>query len=140
MLGAFALVQLRSSDPMVDLRLFRDPRFAGASAGVMALFFALTAATFLLTQVYQFVLGLSPLQAGLRALPPALTVAVVSPLGARLAQKTGPRAPIATGLALATGGRSTRPRPCRSRGAQWAHSRRVGAQRQPRGCRRFGAR
>ena len=104
LLGAFAVVQLRTTEPMVDLRLFQNPRFAGASASVMALFFALTAATFLLTQVYQFVLGLSPLQAGLRALPPALMVAVVSPLGARLAQKTGPRTPIAAGLALATAG------------------------------------
>jgi EmrB/QacA subfamily drug resistance transporter len=104
LLGAFAVVQLRSTEPMVDLHLFSNPRFAGASAGVMALFFALTAATFLLTQVYQFVLGLSPLQAGLRALPPALMVAIVSPLGARLAEKTGPRTPIAAGLALATGG------------------------------------
>jgi EmrB/QacA subfamily drug resistance transporter len=104
LLGAFAVVQLRTPEPMVDLRLFRNPRFAGASAGVMALFFALTAATFVLTQVYQFVLGLSPLQAGLRALPPALMVAVVSPIGARVAEKSGPRAPIAAGLALATGG------------------------------------
>jgi EmrB/QacA subfamily drug resistance transporter len=104
LLAAFALVQLRAVEPMVDLRLFRNRRFAGASVGVTALFFALTAATFLLTQVYQFVLGLSPLEAGLRALPPALMVAVVSPIGARLAQKTGPRAPIAAGLALATAG------------------------------------
>jgi len=104
LLAAFALVQLRSTEPMVDLRLFGNRWFAGACAGIMALFFALTAATFLLTQVYQFVLGLSPLQAGLRALPPALMVAVVSPLGARLAQKTGPRTPIAAGLALASAG------------------------------------
>jgi len=104
LLAAFALVQLRAAEPMVELRLFRNRRFAGACAGVMALFFALTGATFLLTQAYQFVLGLSPLQAGLRALPPALMVAVVSPLGARLAQKTGPRTPIGAGLALATAG------------------------------------
>jgi len=104
LLAAFAVVQLRSSEPMVDLRLFAQPRFAGASVGVMALFFALTAATFLLTQVYQLVLGLSPLQAGLRALPPALMVAALSPLGARIATKTGPRAPIAAGLALASAG------------------------------------
>ncbi len=104
LLGAFATVQLRSTEPMVDLRLLTNPRFAGASAGVMALFFALTAATFLLTQVYQFVLGLSPLQAGLRALPPALMVAVVSPIGAKIADKAGPRTPIAAGLTLATGG------------------------------------
>jgi predicted MFS family arabinose efflux permease len=89
---------------MVDLRLFANPRFAGASLGVMALFFSLTAATFVLTQIYQFVLGFSPLQAGLRALPPALMIAVASPLGARISAKSGPRTPIATGLVLATTG------------------------------------
>jgi EmrB/QacA subfamily drug resistance transporter len=104
LLAAFALTQLRSSAPMVDLRLFRNPRFAGASLGVTALFFALTAATYALTQIYQFVLGYSPLQAGLRSLPSALMVAILSPIGPRIAAKTGPRAPIATGLALATGG------------------------------------
>jgi EmrB/QacA subfamily drug resistance transporter len=104
LLGAFAVVQLRSAEPMVDLRLFANPRFAGASLGVMALFFALTAATFLLTQIYQFVLGFSALQAGLRALPPALMVVVASPIGARIAAKTGPRTPIASGLALSSAG------------------------------------
>jgi hypothetical protein len=104
LLGAFAAVQLRAAEPMVDLRLFASPRFAGASLGVMALFFALTAATFVLTQIYQFVLGFSPLQAGLRALPPALMVAVLSPIGARISAKAGPRAPIAAGLTLATAG------------------------------------
>ena len=104
LLAAFAVVQLRSADPMVDLRLFRNPGFAGASLGLMALFFALTAATFVLTQIYQFVLGYSPLEAGLRSLPPALMVAATAPLGARIAGKAGPRVPIAAGLALATGG------------------------------------
>jgi EmrB/QacA subfamily drug resistance transporter len=104
LLVLFAAVQLRTSEPMVDLRLFANPRFAGASLGVMALFFALTAATFVLTQIYQFVLGFSPLQAGLRALPPALMVAALSPLGARVATRIGARVPIAGGLGLATGG------------------------------------
>ncbi|MGO9752298.1 MAG: DHA2 family efflux MFS transporter permease subunit [Solirubrobacteraceae bacterium] len=104
LLATFAVLQLRASDPMVELRLFANPRFGGASAGITALFFALTSATFLLTQIYQFVLGYSPLAAGLRALPPALVVGVVSPLGARVAAKTGPRLPVAAGLMLATCG------------------------------------
>jgi len=104
LLGGFALLQLRSAEPMVDLRLFGNPRFAGASGSVTALFFALSATTFLLTQIYQFVLGYTPLQAGLRTLPPALMVAIFAPVGEKIAAKAGARAPITAGLAVATAG------------------------------------
>ncbi len=59
---------------------------------------------FLTTQVYQIVLGYSPLAAGLRALPPALTLAVAAIVGAHLAKRTGARVPVAGGLALVTAG------------------------------------
>ena len=104
LLSAFVAIQLRAAEPMVDLRLFANPRFAGASASVTALFFALTGATFVLTQIYQFVLGYSPLQAGLRSLAPALMVVLFAPIGERLAARHGARTPIAAGLALATVG------------------------------------
>jgi len=102
LLAAFITTQLRAADPMVDLRLFTNPRFAGASTSVSVLFFALTGATFVLTQIYQFVLSYSPLQAGLRSLPPALMVVVFAPIGERLAARHGARTPIAAGLTLAT--------------------------------------
>jgi EmrB/QacA subfamily drug resistance transporter len=104
LLVAFVTQQIRRSDPLIDLRLFANPRFSAASGAVMALFFALTAATFVLTQIYQFVLGYSPLAAGLRALAPALMVAIAAPIGAKIAAAKGPRLPITTGLLLATGG------------------------------------
>src|SRR4029078_10107709 len=40
-LGAAALRQRRVPGPLLDLTLFRDPRFSAASASVMVLFFAL---------------------------------------------------------------------------------------------------
>ncbi len=104
LLVVFAIQQVRHTDPLIDLRLFTNPRFSAASGAVMALFFALTAATFLLTQIYQFVLGYSPLAAGLRALAPALMVAIAAPIGAKIAAGKGPRLPITAGLTLATGG------------------------------------
>ncbi len=104
LLVAFAAQQIRRADPLIDLQLFANPRFSAASGGVMALFFALTAATFVLTQIYQFVLGYSPLAAGLRALAPAVMVAIAAPFGAKIAEARGPRLPITTGLILATGG------------------------------------
>src|SRR5204863_8535733 len=40
-LVAFVVQQRRAADPLLDLDLFRDPRFSAASATIMVLFFAL---------------------------------------------------------------------------------------------------
>jgi Major Facilitator Superfamily len=68
------------------------------------MFFALAGVVFLTTQVYQFVLGYTPLQAGLRSLPSAAMLAVVSPLSAQRAKRTGARLPVTVGLATVTAG------------------------------------
>jgi hypothetical protein len=102
LLGSFTTVELRSGHPMIQLALFRNSRFTAASAAIMMLFFALTGVTFLLTQIYQLVLGYSTLGAGLRALPSALALALVSPLGGRIARCIGTRLTVAGGLTLTT--------------------------------------
>jgi len=104
LLAAFAVWEKRSSHPMLPLALFRDRAFAGAAAAIMLLFFALTGGVFLLTQIYQFVLGYSPLAAGVRTLPSAAMLAIASPVGARIARRFGTRVPVVAGLALMTGG------------------------------------
>src|SRR5215831_18729728 len=104
LLAAFAVWEKRSSHPMLPLALFRDRAFAGAAAAIMLLFFALTGGVFLLTQIYQFVLGYSPLAAGLRTLPSAAMLAIASPVGARIARRFGTRVPVVAGLTLMTGG------------------------------------
>ena len=40
-LGAFARWQLRSPHPMLDVRLFRNPRFSAASGAIALAFFGL---------------------------------------------------------------------------------------------------
>ena len=67
--GAWALVELRSSHPMVDLRIFKNARFSAASFSVTMIFLALFGWLFLFTQQMQFVLGYDTLQAGVRGLP-----------------------------------------------------------------------
>ncbi len=54
---------------MLDVRFFKNPRFSAASLGITLIFFAMFGAIFLLTQYMQFVLGYSPLEAGIRLLP-----------------------------------------------------------------------
>ena len=104
LLAGFGVREARSAHPMLPLRLFRNPRFTGAGVSITVLFFALSGVVFLSTQIYQFVLGYSPLAAGVRALPSAAALAVFSPLGASLAKRAGVRVPVTLGLAAVTAG------------------------------------
>jgi EmrB/QacA subfamily drug resistance transporter len=97
-LAAWVGMELRSSHPMVDLRIFRNARFSAASFSVTMIFLGLFGWLFLFTQQMQFVLGYDALQAGVRALPFALTIGVVSQPAATLAARIGTKAVVSTGL------------------------------------------
>jgi EmrB/QacA subfamily drug resistance transporter len=103
-LAAFVRYELRSSHPMVDLRVFRNARFSAASFAVTMIFLALFGWLFLFTQQLQFVLGYSTLAAGVRALPFALAVGVTAQPAVKLAARFGNRIVVAAGLALMAGG------------------------------------
>jgi len=103
-LAAFVALELRSSHPMVDLRIFRNPRFSAASFAVTMVFLALLGWLFLFTQQMQVVLGYDPLQAGVRALPFAFTLAALSQPAVKMAARLGAKPVVASGLALMGGG------------------------------------
>ncbi|MGH9264986.1 MAG: MFS transporter, partial [Acidimicrobiales bacterium] len=68
--------------------------------GVTMVFFALFGSAFVQTQYLQFVLGYSALEAGLRVAPIALVLMVAAPLSARLVERVGTKAVVASGLAI----------------------------------------
>ena len=78
----FAAWELHTEHPMLDVRFFKNPRFSAASATITLTYFALFGSTFLLTQYFQFVLGYSPLKAGLMTAPVAVGLMVGAPSGA----------------------------------------------------------
>jgi EmrB/QacA subfamily drug resistance transporter len=104
LLTGFVTWEARAEHPMLPLRLFRNPRFTGAGLAITVLFFALSGVVFLSSQIYQFVLGYSPLAAGVRALPSAAALAVMSPVGAFLAKRAGVRVPVILGLVMLAAG------------------------------------
>jgi MFS family permease len=97
-LGGFAAWEQRSEHPMLDLRYFRDRRFSASSVSVMLVFFAMFGTFFLMTQYLQLVHGYSALEAGLRTLPSALMMMVVSPSSARMVERFGARRVVTFGL------------------------------------------
>jgi EmrB/QacA subfamily drug resistance transporter len=101
LLGGFFWWQRTTDHPMLDLKFFRNPRFSAASTGIATAFFALFGATFLLTQYMQFVMGFTPLEAGIRLLPFAGVILVMSPLSARIVEHIGTKVTVASGLTIA---------------------------------------
>jgi EmrB/QacA subfamily drug resistance transporter len=86
--------------PMLDTSFWRNPRFSGASAGIMLLFFAMFGSLFLLTQYLQIVMGYTALQAGIRLLPMAVSMLIVAPTSARIVERVGTKIVVTTGLTL----------------------------------------
>jgi EmrB/QacA subfamily drug resistance transporter len=100
LLMAFIVGERRADAPMLDVRLFTNMRFSAASASVTIAFFTLFGFIFLITQFFQFVRGYSPLSTGVHLLPVAISVAVGSTVGTRLAVRVGTKTVVTSGLAL----------------------------------------
>ena len=95
----FALWERRQRDPLIDVTLFTNLRFSAASGAVTVAFFALFGFIFLITQFMQQLQGFGPLGTGVRILPVALSIAVGSILGTRLAvSQVGTKAVVFLGL------------------------------------------
>jgi len=103
-LGVFVAWESHSRHPMLDLRLFSNRRFSVAAASESFGTFALLGALFLQTQVLQFDLGYSPLQAGVRILPVAALLVVSAPLSPVVARFAGIRLTVACALTAIAGG------------------------------------
>ncbi len=102
LLALFGWWESRRDEPMLDLRLLRNARFSAASGAVTLTFFALFGSLFLITQYMQFVMGYSALEAGLRYLPLAGMMFITAPTSAKLVERVGTKAVVASGLGLVT--------------------------------------
>ncbi len=96
----FVSVELRQSQPMLDLSLFRRPAFSGASIVAFTLSASFFAMFLYLTLYIQDVLGYTPLQAGLRFLPSTLLSFLVAPIAGRLSVRVPVRLLLGSGLLL----------------------------------------
>jgi EmrB/QacA subfamily drug resistance transporter len=102
--ACFVMWELHSQSPMLDVRVFENPRFSAASGAITLTFLALFGTIFLLTQYMQLVLGYSTLKAGAVLLPHAVVLMVLAPLSPRWVHRFGSKLVVATGMAIAAFG------------------------------------
>jgi len=103
-LSVFVWWELRTDQPMLNIRFFENPRFSAAALSVSLVFFAMLGAIFLLTQYLQFIHRYTPLEAGVRTAPLALVMMVFAPVSGRLAPRLGNKVLVTTGMAVAAVG------------------------------------
>ncbi len=99
-LTGFLILQSRGILPMVPLELFRSRPVAVSVSVGFAFMVGFYGLVFLLSLYLQEHRGLSPLETGLAFLPMTALTAFVNPVLARIAERFGPRVPIAAGQFL----------------------------------------
>lgn len=105
LLTLFLWWETRTKHPMLNLSFFDNPRFSAAAGAITLVFFAMFGTVFMLTQYLQFVLGYTPLEAGVRVMPVA-TMVIAAPLSARFTEKFGTKRVVASGLVVVAGAMS----------------------------------
>jgi EmrB/QacA subfamily drug resistance transporter len=100
LLAGFVAWELRTPQPMLPMRFFRDRAFSAANGASLFMYFGMFGSIFLLTQFFQTAQGYSPLEAGIRVLPWTAMPIFVAPIAGALSDRIGGRPFMATGLAL----------------------------------------
>ncbi|MFI2510934.1 MFS transporter [Streptomyces sp. NPDC018972] len=100
LLTAFVRRQRRRAHPLVDLRMFARPAFSTSVGCIVLAMLALVGLELIAAQYLQLVLGLSPLETGLRLLPLTIAAMAAGLAGARMLRRFGPRRMVCSGFCL----------------------------------------
>ncbi|MFG1805441.1 MFS transporter [Streptomyces sp. NPDC049040] len=100
LLTVFLVRQTTLAEPLLDLRLFRNPAFSGAISANVVTMFAASVLSLGFSLYFQVVRGWSPLTAGLAVLPGPLAAAVTAPAAGALIPLIGRARTVAAGLFL----------------------------------------
>jgi DHA2 family multidrug resistance protein-like MFS transporter len=101
MIVIFVKRNLSSSDPMLDVRLFKKRSFSAGTIAAFMTMFAMTSVLLLASQWLQVVEELSPFKVGLYLLPMAIGDMVFAPIAPGLAARFGPKIVLPSGIGIA---------------------------------------
>nr|WP_329602569.1 MFS transporter [Mycolicibacterium phocaicum] len=99
-LVAFAMMELRRADPLLDMRLFGDRGFAACAVSLVLHFVVIFGVFFLLVQYLQLISGYSPIRSALALTPLIVPIVAVSVAAPQLAARCGLRVMLAGGLGM----------------------------------------
>ncbi|MHB9849021.1 MFS transporter [Streptomyces krungchingensis] len=104
LLALFLVLQLRTTHPMMPLRLFRDRNRAGSYATMLFLGAGMFATFYFLTLYMQQILGYSPVKTGFAYLPFSFGMGIAAGISSKLVAHLAPRWIAGPGLVIGAGG------------------------------------
>ncbi|MFF3262538.1 MFS transporter [Streptomyces sp. NPDC002932] len=100
LLVAFVRRQKRRTHPLIDMGMFARPAFSTAVGCIVLAMLALVGLELIAVQYLQLVLGLSPLETGLRLLPLTFAAIAAGATGSYTLRRVGPRRMVGLGFVL----------------------------------------
>jgi EmrB/QacA subfamily drug resistance transporter len=104
LLVAFLILQARTADPMMPLRLFKDRTRSGSYATMLFIGAGMFATFYFLTLYMQLILGYSPVRTGFAYLPFSFGMATAAGISSKLVARLAPRLIAGPGLLVAAVG------------------------------------
>jgi predicted MFS family arabinose efflux permease len=102
LLVAFVVVEMRSSHPLLPMRVILDNNRGGSYLAALLVGVGMFGVFLFLTYYMQITLGYSPLMTGVAFLPFTVGIIVGAGLSTQMMPRVGPRVSMVTGLLLAT--------------------------------------
>ncbi len=103
-LVAFILVELRAENPVLDVRFFRKPPFAGSTILAFTSYFGIFSIFFFVALYLEVVGNTTPFHLALDFIPMTAGMVLASLFTGRWVSRMGPRIPMITGCVLAAAG------------------------------------
>lgn len=97
-LALFGLWELRTKSPMLEVRLFKNATFTVSSIGITLVFLTMFGFFFVVSQLFQLVLGYGPFESGLRMLPIMPFMMIFTPISATAVARLGVRKVVLPGM------------------------------------------
>lgn len=98
--AAFVVRQLRTAEPLLDVRLFKDATFTCSTVVGVIVGAGLFGVVYLMPLFLQQIRGFDPITTGLLLMPQAGTAAILMPISGLLSDRIGPKPVVLFGLAM----------------------------------------
>jgi EmrB/QacA subfamily drug resistance transporter len=99
-LTGFVFWQRHTDHPMLDMELFKSRRFTVAVIAITLAFFAINGILFVMSQVFQLILGYTPLEGALAMLPIIAVLAIFAPIAPNMMKWVGEKRTLLLGVIM----------------------------------------
>lgn len=99
-LTGFVFWQRHTDHPMLDMELFKSRRFTIAVIAITLAFFAINGILFVMSQVFQLILGYTPLEGALAMLPIIAVLAIFAPIAPNMMKWVGEKKTLLLGVVM----------------------------------------